>query len=146
LNLEFRYAEQFTVALALTSVTVIAHAFGMKWARRYFKRYLSLVMTRKPLKSPQTVMIVIVAIMMITHFSEVIIWALFYALRGIQPDWLSSVYFSVYSYTTLGASGISVPEHWRGIGGFEAMAAMLMFGWSTAVLASAVVELHRLDG
>ncbi|MGD0886287.1 MAG: hypothetical protein ABSA46_15705 [Thermodesulfovibrionales bacterium] len=55
------------------------------------------------------------------------------------------MYFSVASYTTLGDSGMTLPAHWRGIGAFEAMAAMLMFGWSTAVLAAVVVKLHSLD-
>jgi len=63
----------------------------------------------------------------------------------VVPDRLSAMYFSVASYTTLGDSGMTLPAHWRGIGAFEAMAAMLMFGWSTAVLAAVVVKLHSLD-
>ena len=123
---DFRYAEQFIVALALTSLTVLAHSVGMHWARLYFKHSLPLVTARKSLRSSGKVMVGIVAIMMVAHFSEVMIWAIFYALRGVQADRLSAIYFSVASYTTLGASGVTVPEHWRGIGGFEAMAAMLM--------------------
>jgi len=87
----------------------------------------------------------IVAIMMVTHFIEVIIWALFYMVRGVVPDRLSAMYFSINSYTTLGAGNLTVYDHWRGIGGFEAMSGMLMFGWSTAVLAAVVVRLHSLD-
>jgi len=87
----------------------------------------------------------IVAIMMGTHFVEVLLWAAFYKLRGVVSDVISAVFFSIYSYTTLGASDVMLPDHWRGIGGFEAMAAMLMFGWSTAVLAAVVMKIHSLD-
>jgi hypothetical protein len=145
MNFDFRYVEQFLVALALTSLTVLTHSVGMNWVRRYFRRSFSLAKDHGPLERNQLVMVGIVAIMMGTHCIEVLIWALFYMLRGVVPDRLSAIYFSVASYTTLGASNIKLPDHWRGIGGFEAMAAMLMFGWSTAVLAAVVVELHSLD-
>jgi hypothetical protein len=46
---------------------------------------------------------------------------------------------------TVGAGNITVLDRWRSIGAFEAMAGMLMFGWSTAVLAAVVVKLHSLD-
>src|SRR5208283_5991740 len=133
------------VALVLTSLTVLTHSAGMSLVWRYFKRFHSFIGNRKHLKRHPIVMAGIVGIMMVTHFFEVLIWALFYMLRGVVPDELSAIYFSIYSYTTLGAGKITVLDHWRGIGGFEAMAGMLMFGWSTAVLATVVVKLHSLD-
>jgi len=145
INFEFRYAEQFIVALALTTITVFTHSFGMNWVRSYFRRVHSLAKVRGPSRRHQLLMVGIVGIMMGTHFIEVNIWALFYWLRGVVPDRLSAIYFSVASYTTIGANGITLADHWRGIDGFEAMAAMLMFGWSTAVLAAVVVKLHSLD-
>ncbi len=145
LNFDFRYAEQFLVALVLTSLTVLTHSAGMSRVRRHFKRSYSFVKDRRPLKRYQMLMTGIIAIMMVTHFTEVLIWALFFMLRGVVPDGLSAMYFSINSYTTVGAGNITVLDQWRGIGGFEAMAGMLMFGWSTAVLAAVVVKLHSLD-
>jgi hypothetical protein len=55
------------------------------------------------------------------------------------------VYFSIGNYTTLGESKITLPSHWQGLGAFESMNAMLMYGWSTAVLAAVVTKLHSLD-
>ena len=55
------------------------------------------------------------------------------------------MYFSVNAYTTLGASNITLPGRWQGLGGFESMTAMLMFGWSTAMLAAIVQKIHTLD-
>ena len=145
LHFDFRYAEQFLVALVLTSLTVLAHSAGMGWVRHYLKSSYSLLRDHKSFKRYHRHMVCIVAIMMGTHSIEVIIWALFYLLRGLVPDVMSAMYFSITSYSTLGSSNITLPDHWRGIGGFEAMAAMLMFGWSTAVLAAVVIKFHSLD-
>jgi len=145
MNFDFRYTEQFLIALALTSLTVLTHSVGMNLVSRYFRRFSSLAKDHGHLRGNQQVMVVIVAIMMGTHSAEVLIWAFFYMLRGVVTDRLSAIYYSVANYTTVGASGITLPDHWRGIGSFEAMAAMLMFGWSTAVLAAVVVKLLSID-
>jgi hypothetical protein len=91
------------------------------------------------------VMVGIVAIMIVTHFTEAAVWGAYFLLSGMIPDPALAFYFSIASYTTLGANGIALPGHWQGLGGFEAMAAMLMFGWSTAVLAAVVLKVHSLD-
>jgi ion channel len=110
--------------------------------RLYFRRFWSSI---KINKSRCLVMVGIVGIMMGTHCIEVCIWAIFYFLRGLIPSWLSAVYFSIASYTTLGESDVALPQHWRGLGSFESMCAMLMYGWSTAMLAAMVMKMHSID-
>ena len=142
---DFRYLEQLLVALILTSVTVVIHGIGMNWVRRYFKRAWSLTKGHPRSGSHLMVTVGIVAIRVVTHSVEVLIWALFYVLRGLISHWLSAVYFSIASYTTQGESGITLPSHWQGLGAFEAMAAMLMFGWSTAMLAAVILKVQSID-
>jgi len=86
-----------------------------------------------------------VAIMLLTHFIEVNAWAMFYFLTGMLADYRSAMYLSVNSYTTLGASNLTLPGHWQGLDGFEAMTAMLMFGWSTAVMVSVLPSADSID-
>lgn len=74
---------------------------------------------------------------------EAWIWALFYVSRGVVPAFIDAMNFSFSSYTTLGESAFALPLHWQGPGGFEAMSAMLMFGWSTAMLAAVVMKMHN---
>ena len=52
-------------------------------------------------------------------------------------DLKSALYFSLASFTTLGANDLALPPDHRMIGALEAAAGMLMFGWSTALLVSA---------
>ena len=136
------YLVQLLIALIMSSLTVLIHLGGMNWIHNYFRRFWQ--RARHNL-SKRMVMVGIVAIMMFTHCAEVAVWAIFYHLLHITPDWHSAVYYSLASYSTLGETNITFPEHWRGLGGVEGINAMLMFGWSTAVLAMVVLKLHSLD-
>jgi hypothetical protein len=145
-ELHFRYLEQFLTALLPMALTVLIHGQGMGLASRYFKRF-----GRAPAGSSRTgphviVLIAIVAIMLATHFLEVFMWALFYFATGMLTNIKEAMTYSINSYTTLGATSIELSGRWQGLGGFEAISGMLMFGWSTAVLAAVVQKLHSIEG
>ena len=143
-ELHFQYTEQFLMALIPMSLTVICHGFGMGIVRGYFKRFGTSASIRSMPRT--TLLVVIVAIMLTTHYSEIIIWAWFYFLTDMIQNFKTAMYFSVESYTTLGASNITLPGRWQGLEGFEALTAMLMFGWSTAILVAVVNKVHSIDG
>ena len=124
---------------------MVIHGVGMDGVRRYFKRSWLSAPEHPRAAAHLMVMVGIVAIMMVTHFTEIAVWGGFFLLSGMIPDPAVAMYFSIGSYTTLGASGIALPSHWQGLGGFEAMAAMLMFGWSTAMLAAVIVKVQSLE-
>jgi len=140
--MHFPYLVQLLIALVLTSLTVMTHFGGMLWVKRYYCRFSS---RNKQYELRGIVMIGTVIIIMITHVFEIVIWAICYYLMGISPDWYSSVHASLLHYTTLGETTTPLAEHWRGIGSFEAMNAMLMFGWSTAMLTGVLFKLNILD-
>ena len=145
-ELHFQYFEQFLAALLPVALTVVIHGQGMKLASSYFRRF-----GHPPPGSSRTgphviVVIAIIAIMLATHFVEVLAWGLFYFATGMLAHITDAVTYSVNSYTTLGASNIELPGRWRGLGGFEAITGMLMFGWSTALLVAMVQKLHSIEG
>lgn len=144
-ELHFQYTEQFLAALLPMALTVVIHGEGMGLASRCFRRF-----GRPPVGSKRAgphvfVLIAIVGIMLATHFIEVSGWAWFYFATGMLTDFKSAMTYSINSYTTLGATSIELPGRWQGLGGFEAIAGMLMFGWSTALLAVVVARLHNFD-
>jgi len=144
-EIHYQYLEQFLTALLPMALTVVIHGEGMGLASRYFRRFGWPAAGSKRAGPHVIVLIAIVAIMLATHFIEVTAWALFYFATGMLTDFKSAMTYSVNSYTTLGATSIDLPGRWHGLGGFEAIAGMLMFGWSTALLAVAVSRLHNLD-
>jgi hypothetical protein len=76
-----------------------------------------------------------VTILMVGHLLQVILWALLYRFDWNELGNMSNaLYFSLASFTTLGATDLALaPEH-RMVGALESAAGMLMFGWSTALL------------
>jgi len=139
-GLDGRFIDQFVTALAPLIATVAIHAQGMRLARRLFQRFRGDRQGAKLAETSTIVVIGVVAIMLATHFLEIMAWAVFFILADIIPAADAAMYFSISSYSTLGVSGIVLEDRWRGIAGLETMTSMLMFGWSTAVLVSVVNE------
>src|SRR6516165_2842745 len=75
-----------------------------------------------------------VPVLMVAHFSEVMVWSLAYAIVGAAPAGADPVYFAFVNYTTLGYGDVIPVERWRLLGPITAMNGVLMFGWSTAVI------------
>jgi hypothetical protein len=137
-GLHFEFAEQFLVGLLPIALTVVVHGQAMRGVGRYYRRYVGHGAKGSDASSRAIAPIVIVGIILIAHFLEVSGWAVFYVASGLIGDARSAMNFSIDAYTTLGGSNITLPLRWQGIDGLESMTAMLMFGWSTAVLATAM--------
>ncbi|MDU4272237.1 MAG: potassium channel family protein [Enterobacter asburiae] len=85
----------------------------------------------------------IVISMIFAHLLEAGLFAAFYFVIDAFNDWNTSFYFSLVSYATVGYGDVTLPRHWRLIGGVEGLVGALMVGWSVAVL---VAVLQRLRG
>lgn len=144
-SLDFKYSKQIVAALLPMGLTVILHGAGIELVHRFFRRFGRPVM-RGPHGTARTAVIIcVVAILLVTHFGGVVVWAAFYYLNDLIKDMSYAMNYSFNAYTTLGASGIVLPRGWVGFGNFESMTGMLMFGWSTAVLAAVVQRMHAID-
>ena len=86
-----------------------------------------------------------VLVLMGGHFLQVTLWALLYYYWGELGSFAHSFYFSLASFTTLGASELNLSAPHRIAGAVESAIGMLMFGWSTAVLADIINKLHNID-
>jgi hypothetical protein len=80
------------------------------------------------------VMIATVTVLMIAHLAEVIVWSGVYVMTSIAPDGTDLIYFSFVNYTTLGYGDVTPVQRWHLLGPMTAMNAVLLFGWSTAVI------------
>lgn len=85
-----------------------------------------------------------VVILLTGHLLQVTMWALVYHYDwGEFAGFNSALYFSLASFTTLGANDLALPPPHRMAGALESAAGMLMFGWSTALLVSVVQRTDR---
>lgn len=73
--------------------------------------------------------------------AEVWIWSAAWIGFDVLPDWNSSVYFSLVTFTALGYGDLVLGPELRIFGAFAAVTGLLSFGLSTAFL---VAVTHRL--
>ena len=82
--------------------------------------------------------------LIVLHMIETAIWATFYYVRGLFPDFETSLYFSITSYTTIGFGDVVLPRAWRMLGGIEGISGVLLCGLSTAFVFAIVNGLFQM--
>jgi hypothetical protein len=87
-----------------------------------------------------------VLVLMLGHITQVLLWAAVYFHMGELGSFANCVYFSLASFTTVGASELVLSPGHRIVGALEAAAGMLMFGWSTALLVQVVQRSEARSG
>ncbi len=133
---------QLLLAMALASLTVVIHALGTMrvvmplagdWAR-----------WKGDLASTRSVLMLtgVVGGLLVLHLLEMGIWAATFAAAGVMPDFESSLYYSLESYTTVGYGDLVPPESWRLVGPIEAAVGILMLGWSTAFIVAVLQRIY----
>jgi voltage-gated potassium channel len=130
------------VAFGLTCATVVLHALGTLEAIAHLAR------SWRQNKQPHgwlTAEIRIaraVSVLLLLHLVEACVWAAVYRLFGLLPDMETAVYFSITSYTTVGYGDVVLPAQWRLLGPIEAAVGILMFGWSTGIMVTAISRIY----
>ena len=84
------------------------------------------------------------SLIIVLHMIETAIWATFYYSRGLFPDFETSLYFSITSYTTIGFGDVVMPRAWRMLGGIEGISGVLLCGLSTAFVFAIVNALFQM--
>jgi voltage-gated potassium channel Kch len=71
------------------------------------------------------------------------IWAAAYTVADTFPDFETSLYYSLKSYTTVGYGDVLPPTSWRLLGPIEAAVGILMLGWSTSIIVASVQRIYN---
>jgi hypothetical protein len=124
---------QFLVGAAVSACTIAIHALVMTAVVPVAHRAAARERSLRSLHLA-AVMIATVSVLMIAHVSEVLVWALAYAIVDAAPPGSDRLYFAFVNYTTLGYGDVIPVERWRLLGPMTAMNGVLLFGWSTAVI------------
>ena len=134
---------QLLFALAVASLTVVAHAIGTvrivmplaglwgRWERQPTSVHTVLILTR------------LVGGLLVLHLAEMSIWAAAFQVAGVMPTFEESLLYSLESYTTVGYGNLVPQESWRLAGPVEAAVGILMFGWSTGIIVAAVQRIYN---
>jgi hypothetical protein len=124
---------QFLLGGGVSICNIVIHAFVMTAVVRVV-HVVAVRRTGHPAMLLISVMVATVSVLMVAHASEVLVWALAYAIVDAAPRGSDLVDFAFVNYTTLGYGDVTPVERWRLLGPMTAMNGVLLFGWSTAVI------------
>jgi hypothetical protein len=124
---------QFLIGGGVSLCNIAIHALVMTTIIRT-ARAIAAKRTLHPNLLLTGIMTSTVAVLMLTHTLEVIVWAAAYRVVDVAPPGAGLIYFAFVNYTTLGYGDILPQEGWRLLGPMTAMNGVLLFGWSTAVI------------
>jgi hypothetical protein len=78
------------------------------------------------------VVILASVMILIVNTLEVMMWTIFFFLKGVQVNHSTAFYNAMLNYTTLSAGYL--PSHWRLLEPLLGMAGLLTVAWSTGIL------------
>lgn len=129
-------------ALGLTVLTVLIHAVGTLFVTRRINDVWSKRSRQPGMLGAELLVARLVGALLLLHLAEAIVWALFFLLFGLLPDFEAAAYFSLTSYTTVGYGDLILKEPWRLLGPIEAGVGILMLGWSTGLLVALLTRIY----
>jgi hypothetical protein len=118
-----------TVLLQLAAQTLLARGIAARGPRRN---------DRRGLEAPFLPSLLTVIVLIFGHLAQVALWAVMYLVLGDLHGFPDAMYFSLASFTTVGAAELELSKEHRMLGALEAGVGALMFGWSTALLVALV--------
>jgi Ion channel len=128
------------IAWCLVATTVLFHATALGIVLNPVLRFTAQLQMRF---WPVTWLVVRVTWWLIViHFVEIGVWALFFWWQKCLPDAESSFYFSGVTYATIGYGDLVLPKAWRLFGPVEGLTGILMCGLSTVFLFATLSRMY----
>jgi hypothetical protein len=134
--------KQLLLALVLSSATVLIHAIGIVYVVLPLAGVWRKKAETRNVAVPVWGLSRLVSGLLILHLIEMGIWAIAFASLSVLPDFETSLYFSLTSYTTVGYGDVVPPSAWRLVGPIEAAVGVLMLGLSTSFIIATLQRIH----
>ena len=125
---------EIAIAVAIVFVCLLLHVAGIllmaEWLlqhRQYFERSGARIHF-------SILMIALISGIMLLHVVESSMWAAFYYTGALFPDFETSLYFSLVTYTAIGYGDVVLLQNWRLLGAIQGVSGVLLCGLSTAFI------------
>ena len=133
---------QLVVAFGLTGATVLIHALGTLEAITHLSKRWGQIHDHPRFLASEILIVRIVSVLLLLHLIEAAVWAGLFLAFEMLPDMETAMYFSLTSYTTVGYGDVVLPASWRILGPVEAGVGILMLGWSTGIIVTALSKIY----
>ena len=134
------------IGLIMVAITVVIQAFGTRFWMNSVATIIFNLNYDKFKKRILGFLITTAFLLTIMNLFQAFLWALmYYFLPGIYEfeSLEKASYFSLITFTTLGYGDITLGTDYRILSGIEAINGMLLIGWSTALMFSALQEIWK---
>jgi len=126
---------ELTLAFVVVAVCVVIHTAGLVGAAEWLIDHRVRFERQRPGLARFCLYLTLVfAVIIVLHLLETAVWAAVYQWWGLFPDYETSLYFSMGSYTTIGYGDVVMPQRWRLLGAVEGISGVLLCGLSTAFI------------
>ena len=126
----------------LVLVTTVAHMFATAAALIMLKDVGRLLHMNKASTLQRALLVAgLVVCMFLVSLLDAVLWAHAYLGVGAIEQLEEALYFSMVTFTTLGYGDVTLPNDWRLLASFEAANGIIMFGWTTALVAAVIQRL-----
>lgn|SRR5262245_43187872 len=136
-------AKELLSAFGIMGVCVAIHVFGITLMGEELVRRREKIAQRIHFFYAAILLSLVFSGVIILHLIEALIWGIFYHQARLFPNFETSLYFSLTSYSTIGYGDLLLPERWRILGTLEGISAVLLCGLSAAFLFAIVSALFR---
>jgi hypothetical protein len=129
------WSNNWVWSLPLIALTVLAHSAGLVLIQKYIVLRLR---TRDHQSIVAFASVAVASAMLLTVLLgvEAGAWAAAYLAVGARPDFASAMLYSLSAMTSYGHANVYLAEHWQLMGALEALNGVMLFGLTTAFLAS----------
>ena len=135
---------EVSVAFVIVAICVVIHTSVLLVFAKWMLGHLAINESRRGLTHHAVLLILVFFIVIVLHMVETALWASFYYWQSLFPDFETSLYFSLTSYTTIGFGDVVLPQKWRLLGALEGISGVLLCGLSTAFIFAVVNLLFRM--
>ena len=135
---------EVSVAFVIVAICVVIHTSVLLIFAKWMLRHLAITESGRHLPHHAGLLILVFFIVIVLHMVETALWASFYYWQSLFPDFETSLYFSLTSYTTIGFGDVVLPRKWRLLGAMEGISGVLLCGLSTAFIFAVVNLLFRM--
>ena len=134
---------ELLIALSIVTICVVIHTAGLVlFAQVIIER--SVRPERMATVPRQTLLLIVVFAVVITlHLIEATLWATFYYLRSLFPNFETALYFSLVTYASIGFGDVVLPERWRLLSAIEGISGVLLCGLSAAFIFAVITALFQ---
>jgi voltage-gated potassium channel len=136
--------KEFLVAFAIVAVCLLLHVASIVLLADWMLDQREKSKQEMGTFGYMILLLVAFSLIIILHMVEISVWAGFYYVRSLFPDFETALYFSITSYTTIGFGDVVLPRAWRMLGGIEGVTGVLLCGLSTAFVFAIINAMFQM--